>query len=175
MNPSTEKGVLYAIIIVLLGACIGMGGLLFFSQKKDSAERPAEKTTVERQVKKEPQPEPQAEPQAEPQEVHMSLWGTIGDSEYVDFEMNGTTGYYSYKRKGADSGRRTLKLNSFDEATGRCLIDAYYNGNYIGQFNGIFDLIDAVDDEGNHHYGQTYDGKFVSVKNIEIEFSLYAD
>ncbi len=105
----------------------------------------------------------------------MSLWGTIGDSGDVDFEMEGTTGYYSYSRKGSESGRRTLKLESYDEKSGRCILGAYYQGEYIGKFDGIFNNIDNVDDEGEHHYGQSYQGKFLSVKGVEIDFYLYAD
>ncbi len=171
MKQSTEKGLLYGIIIVLLGVCLGMGAWILFGQKKEATEKPTERPVVERQPTKDDTPKAKEKPE----EVRMSLWGNIGDSEEVDFEMEGTTGYYSYRRKGQDSGQRTLQLSSYDKSTGKCIIDAYYNGNYIGKFDGIFNEIDVTDDEGEHHYGQSYGGKFISVKNIEIDFYLYAD
>lgn len=108
-------------------------------------------------------------------EVYMSLWGSIGDSEEVDFEMNGTTGWYSYTRNGVKGPKRTLKLKSFDNLSRRCLIDAYLDGKYIGNFNGIF-ISDEVDmGDGDTKVIQTYDGVFNSVKGLKIDFYLYID
>ncbi len=108
-------------------------------------------------------------------EVYMSLWGSIGDSEEVDFEMDGTTGWYSYTRKGVKGPKRTLKLKSFDNLSRRCIIDAYLDGKYIGNFNGIF-ISDEVDmGDGDTKAIQTYDGVFNSVKGLKIDFYLYID
>ena len=107
--------------------------------------------------------------------VYMGLWGQIGDSNDVQFEMNGTTGFYSYKRNGQDSGRRTLRLVSYDPLSGRCIIDAFAAGKKIGQFDGTFTEMDEVDDEGEHHYGQSYNGKFKSTNGAKLDFMLYFD
>lgn len=108
-------------------------------------------------------------------EVYMSLWGSIGDSEEVDFEMRGTSGWYIYKRNGTTGPKRTLKLKSFNTKTRRCLIDAYLNGKYIGCFEGKF-IDDVIDlDDGEQKVVQVYDGVFKSVNGAKIDFYLYYD
>ena len=181
---------LYAIIGVLLAACIGLAAWLFlFNDKGDSNATVAEKESAAVAVKEEiasSKAESKAEEQSAEKEVekttpsssdgvYMGLWGQIGDSENVDFEMNGTTGYYSYERNGQNSGRRTLKLVSYDNRTGRCVIEAFSNGKSIGKFDGQFNEIDVEDDEGEHHYGQSYAGKFTSTNGTVLDFSMYAD
>lgn len=107
--------------------------------------------------------------------VYMGLWGSIGDSEQVDFEMNGTTGWYTYQRQGVTGPKRTLKLKSYNNKTGRCVIDAYLKGKYIGCFDGIF-LEDEVDmGDGETKIVQSYGGVFTSAKGVKIDFSLYID
>ena len=108
-------------------------------------------------------------------EVYMGLWGSIGDSEQVDFEMDGTTGWYSYQRQGVTGPKRTLKLKSYNKKTGRCVIDAYLKGKYIGCFDGKF-IEDEVDMGGGEtKVVQSYGGVFTSVKGVKVDFYLYMD
>ena len=118
---------------------------------------------------------PSRQPQSSEAGVYMGLWGQIGDSNDVEFEMNGQTGFYSYNRNGQASGRRTLRLVSYDPLSGRCIIDAFAQGKNIGKFDGTFTEIDEGDDEGAHHYGQSYTGKFISTNGAKLDFMLYFD
>lgn len=187
-----SNAALYAIIGVLLAACIGLAAWLFlFNDKGDNSTSEAEKAPAAVSVKEEMSPskaESKVEEQSAQKEVketavapsssegvYMGLWGQIGDSENVDFEMNGTSGYYSYERNGQNSGRRTLKLVSYDKRTGRCVIEAFSNGKSIGKFDGKFNEVEVEDDEGELHYGQSYAGKFTSTNGTVLEFSMYAD
>ena len=107
--------------------------------------------------------------------VYMGLFGSIGDSEQVDFEMNGTTGWYTYQRQGVTGPKRTLKLKSYNNKTGRCVIDAYLKGKYIGCFDGNF-FEDEVDmGDGETKVVQSYGGVFTSAKGVKVDFSLYID
>lgn len=191
-NPKSNVA-LYAIIGVLLAACLGLAAWIFLFNDKDSKtaetspaavsetkaeqiDEVREETTADINEKDlEAQTEAVPEKASDSKGVYMSLWGQIGDSNDVDFEMNGTTGYYSYKRQGQDSGRRTLRLISYDKRTGHCVIEAFSNGKSIGKFDGTFNEVDVEDDEGEHHYGQSYGGKFTSTNGTVLDFSMYVD
>ena len=183
-----SNAALYVLIGVLLAACLGLAAWIFlFSEKDNKTETSTaaiSETKAENLVKDEATPQKQdleAETEAvsskasDSKGVHMGLWGQIGDSNDVDFEMNGTTGYYSYRRNGQDSGRRTLRLVSYDKQSGRCVIEAFSQGKSIGKFDGTFSEIDVEDDEGEHHFGQSYGGKFISTNGAVLDFSLYYD
>ena len=183
---------LYAIIGVLVAACLGLAAWLFlFNDKDKTAEAtPVTVTETKAEQKDEARKETTADTSEKDMEaqteavpsnasdskgVYMGLWGQIGDSNDVDFEMNGTTGYYSYNRQGQGSGRRTLRLLSYDKRTGHCVIEAFSNGKSIGRFDGTFNEVDVEDDQGEHHYGQSYGGKFISTNGTVLDFSMYAD
>ena len=174
-----SNAALYVIIGVLLAACLGLAAWLFLFNDKDNKTDTPTASVSETTVKEATttlEKELEAETEAVPsQGVYMGLWGQIGDSNDVDFEMNGTTGYYSYRRNGQDSGRRTLKLVSYDKQSGRCIIEAFAQGKSIGRFDGTFSEIDVEDDSGEHHYGQSYGGKFISTNGTVLDFSLYYD
>lgn len=115
------------------------------------------------------------EPQNNPpeQKVYMSLWGSIGQDNTSELEMDGETGWY-VPYEGAP--RRTLQLESYDPQTNQCVLSAFLNGEKFGQFEGIFQSFSATDDTGEEHYGQNYEGTFTNLRNgIKLKFYLYAD
>ena len=107
------------------------------------------------------------------QKVYMSLWGSIGQDNTSELEMDGETGWY-VPYEGAP--RRTLKLESYDPQTNQCVLSAFLNGEKFGRFEGIFQSFSVTDDTGEEHYGQTYEGTFSNLRNgIKLKFYLYAD
>ena len=102
--------------------------------------------------------------------VYMGLWGNIGETACPDFTMEGQTGYYVLN--GQEKARRTLKLKSYDKKTGRCVIDAYFKGKYIGKFDGVYteEYVPEIDS-----YICVYNCKFISVNGTELNCYLYID
>ncbi|MBR4387758.1 MAG: hypothetical protein IKT00_01065 [Prevotella sp.] len=189
---------LYVLIGLLMAACLGLGLWLFLSDGKDSPKQPSKieakaqmtqeetaeesPSTTKEETKadveeKTPQQPTQAQEQRKSSSngVYMGMWGRIGDSDQAEFEMNGTTGTYSYVRQGQNSGKRSLRLVSYNEQSGRCIIDAFAAGKKIGTFDGTFREISETDDEGEEHYGQSYNGKFKSTNGAQLDFMLYFD
>ncbi len=109
--------------------------------------------------------------------VYMGVWGTVGGDGFL-FDMDGTTGSYipydlaEAKEHGA---RRQLKLVSYDPKSGKCIIDAFLSGKYIGQFDGDFFEGEEIDDEDHTHTFQTYYGTFKSVKGAKLTFRFHFD
>ena len=102
--------------------------------------------------------------------VYMGLWGSIGETQCLDFTMDGKTGYYILN--GQENARRTLKLKSYDEKTNRCVINAYFKGKYIGKFDGVYteDYVPEAD-----KYVCVYNCTFISVKGAKLDCYLYID
>lgn len=98
------------------------------------------------------------------QSVKMKLTGVIGGMAV--FEMNGNEGWYRMTYNGADPVKRKLKLVSFDQTNGKCVINAYLNGKHIGFFDGI------VIPLGNAVTYQQYKGIFYNVKGSKVDFDL---
>ena len=95
--------------------------------------------------------------------VYMQYGGQIAGSE-VYFQMNGSSGYYTVT---GNSTTRTLKLQSYNPRTGRCVIKAYYKGKCIGTLNGIYH-------PGEYRYDY-YQGTFKSTKGGSYSFDLSSD
>ena len=98
------------------------------------------------------------------QSLKMKFTGIIGGKAV--FEMNGNEGWYRMTYNGADPVRRTLKLVSFDQTNGKCVINAYLNGKHIGFFDGM------VSPLGNAVTYQRYKGIFYNVKGSKVDFDL---
>lgn len=109
--------------------------------------------------------------------VYMGVWGVVGGTG-VNFDMDGTTGSYipydfgEAKEYGA---RRQLKLVSYDPKSGSCVINAYLNGKYIGQFDGTFEEYEGKTDDGGDYFMQAYNGIFKSVKGDKLKFNFHFD
>ena len=109
--------------------------------------------------------------------VYMGMWGGVGGTGFL-FDMDGITGSYipydiaEAKEYGA---RRQLKLVSYDPKSGRCVINAFLKGKYIGQFDGEFFDSEEEDDEGHTHAFQSYNGIFKSVKGAKLDFHFHFD
>ena len=109
--------------------------------------------------------------------VYMGVWGNVGGTCF-NFDMNGTTGSYipydlaEAKEYGA---RRQLKLVSYDPRTGKCVINAFLKGAYIGRFDGIFKEDEFETDDGGQHTVQQYNGIFTSVKGAKLDFNMHFD
>ena len=109
--------------------------------------------------------------------VYMGVWGSVGGTGFM-FDMNGTTGSYipydmgEAKEYGA---RRQLKLVSYNPKNGKCIINAFLKGKYIGQFDGVFEEANLVDDEGGEHYYQAYNGLFKSINGDKLKFHFHFD
>lgn len=58
-------------------------------------------------------------------DVFMNLWGSIGDSQAQDFVVEGKSGWYTLN---SDSLKRTLEVTSYNSDSGRCVLNAYLNG-----------------------------------------------
>ena len=103
--------------------------------------------------------------------VHMSMWGNAGGTTF-NFDMNGKTGsYIPYDfAEGKEYGaRRQLRLVSYSPKDGRCVINAYLKGKYIGRFDGIFF------EEDGEHFLQSYHGIFYSVNGAKLDFNFHFD
>ena len=109
--------------------------------------------------------------------VYMGMWGRVGGTGFL-FDMDGTTGSYipydiaEAKEYGA---RRQLKLVSYNPNDGKCVINAYLQGKYIGQFSGVFFEEEIDKDEDGPFVVQSYNGIFTSVKGAKLEFSFHFD
>ena len=148
------------------------------AEEKD-AEEPSEEQSAASVTKEEmpPKDTPQeAAQQPSSHPVYMGVWGNVGGTGFM-FDMNGTTGSYipydiaEAKEYGA---RRQLKLVSYDPKSGKCIINAFLKGKYIGQFSGLFNEEEVEFDEGSHSY-QSYGGIFTSVKGAKLEFNFHFD
>ena len=109
--------------------------------------------------------------------VKMSLWGNVGDTSFL-FDMNGTEGSYipfDMEKDKVYGARRQLKLMSYNPKDGKCVINAYLKGDYIGQFDGVLteDKIDLGG--GDSKFVQSYCGFFTSAKGARLKFDLYYD
>ena len=127
---------------------------------------------------KESSPEPPKEPKAhKPQPVYMGVWGSVGGTGFL-FDMNGLTGSYRpYDIADAREygQRRQLKLEDYDPKSGRCIINAYLKGEYIGQFDGICEEMEVEKDDGMSYGYQAYNGIFTSNKGARLEFHFHFD
>lgn len=109
--------------------------------------------------------------------VYMGMWGRVGGTGFL-FDMDGTIGSYipydiaEAKEYGA---RRQLKLVSYNPNDGKCVINAYLQGKYIGQFSGVFYEEEIEKDEDGSFVVQSYNGIFTSVKGAKLEFSFHFD
>ena len=72
--------------------------------------------------------------------LQLNLRGSIGGANDAVFNLNGTTGEgeTSFTVAGTRNDRK-LKLGSFDEQSGKLVIEEYFtNGKYIGDFVGTY-------------------------------------
>ena len=109
--------------------------------------------------------------------VYMGVWGVVGGTG-VNFDMDGTTGSYipyDFAEAKEYGARRQLKLVSYDPKSGSCVINAYLNGKYIGQFDGIFEEYEGKTDDGGDYFMQAYNGIFKSVKGDKLKFNFHFD
>ncbi len=89
-----------------------------------------------------------------------SFTGTIGSQGSMYIDGNGG-GSYTYDNNGT-SLTRSIKVKSYDSATGHLLIESYNNnGDYVGQFDGYT--------KNNN----TYSGTFTNYKGGTVKFQLY--
>lgn len=163
---------LFVGAVVLVAVAIG-GTLMFINQKNHPVipDAPTQETVAYHNDSIAASNEPQNNPPE--QKVYMSLWGSIGQDNTSELEMDGETGWY-VPYEGAP--RRTLKLESHDPQTNQCVLSAFLNGEKFGRFEGIFQSFSVTDDTGEEHYGQTYEGTFTNLRNgIKLKFYLYAD
>lgn len=109
--------------------------------------------------------------------LYMSVWGNVGGTGFL-FDMDGTKGsYIPYDIAEAKTygERRQLELVSYNPESGKCIVNAYLKGKYIGQFEGDFEeAVRETDDGGTYTY-QTYDGIFTSVKGAKLDFHFHFD
>lgn len=99
--------------------------------------------------------------------LQMTMWGYAGETTF-NFNMNDSIG--RYKACKAPEGdeydiERKLKLHSYNPKDGKCIIDAYLEDNYIGQFDGTFK--EGGDGED---YMQSYEGKFYNKNGKWVNF-----
>ncbi len=109
--------------------------------------------------------------------VYMGVWGNVGGTGFL-LDMDGLTGsYIPYDMgEGKEYGqRRKLELVSYDPNNGKCIINAFLNKKYIGQFDGVFMDDEFEDDEGNTHGVQSFDGIFKSVNGSKLDFHFHFD
>ena len=107
----------------------------------------------------------------------MGVWGSVGGTGFM-LDMNGTEGsYIPYDIAEAKEygERRQLKLVAYDPKSGRCVINAYLKGKYIGQFEGIFEEAEHTTDDGDTYTFQAYNGIFTSEKGAKLEFHFHFD
>lgn len=91
-----------------------------------------------------------------PEKESYTFVGTIGGESNRSLEIGPDGGQYI-----VNSGARDVKFNTYDEATGALVIDAYVSGNFIGNFDGTF----------NPSTGE-YSGTFTNTKGGSVKFSL---
>lgn len=109
--------------------------------------------------------------------VYMGVWGQVGGTGFL-LDMDGLTGsYIPYDMgEGKEYGqRRQLELVSYNPNNGKCIINAFLNKKYIGQFDGIFMDDEFEDDEGNTHGVQSFNGIFKSVNGSKLDFHFHFD
>ena len=173
----SNAGLIVAVVLGLL-ALLGVGGWLWYDnqQKRIALEQLQEKARQDSiahasiPLNKEVAVVNAASaehPVTSSSGVNMSLWGSIGEAQCKDFIMDGKTGYYQFE--GKDNAKRTLKLKSYDKTDGRCVLDAYLRGKYIGRFDGQYEIITG------EHAANIYKGKFISVRGVKLDFYLYVD
>lgn len=119
------------------------------------------------------EPTPSVATQPEYVCIDASLWGSIGDSNDAEMTMYGTTGAYTYNRKGQQADTRTLRLNSFDKKSRRLVLDAYLGKKYIGKFDGLCYFASSKTGNSLNVEISYYKGEFKSIKGINIDFCLH--
>ena len=183
---SNTNTILLLIVIILLAIVILGGAFIFWKLSTTTVAAPPVEQSQPVSASSASAPDPSVSepsvddpslsgPASSDDGVYMDLWGNIGDGGDVDFEMDGRVGSYAYTRQGHRADRRELSLKSYDPSTGKCLIDAFLDGSYIGTFDGIFDETHMVSNSGAEHTYSSYHGVFRSVKGVNIDFSLHAD
>ena len=184
-RPEKRKNTLLIFIASLLAvALLAAVGYIFLNKpsKTDADQNPIEVTNVnedkepmkeeEKVEKVEKVEEVSTVTEPELQTVQMSMWGYAGETNF-NFDMNGTTGSYipyDFAQGKEHGARRQLKLVSYNPKNGRCIINAYLKGKYIGQFDGIF-----KEEEIGEHFLQSYQGKFISVNGAKLDFQFHYD
>lgn len=93
-----------------------------------------------------------------PQKNTYMFIGKIGSDKGSSLVVNPQGGQVT-----TTNGTRDLKFNSYDKATGKLLIDAYYQGKdqFIGQYDGTFDESAGI-----------YKGTFTNNKGGKADFEL---
>lgn len=200
-TPKIALGILGALAVLgIVGAVLYTQTDIFknlFSNSNTATEMISEDSDVNNQVSEEPStlyPPPSTTaaqvdslPSIEgsetlPQEsdaraastIYMDLGGYIGSGEGAQLTMNGTTGWYLPNEN--DNVKRQLKLESYDEKTGRCVLKAYLKGKQIGKFDGKYETFYETDDDGGEHGAAYYQGTFTNTINgVKLKFNLYAD
>ena len=109
--------------------------------------------------------------------VKMSLWGNVGGTSFL-FDMNGTEGSYipfDMEKDREYGARRQLKLVSYNPKDGKCVINAYLKGDYIGKFEGVLTEAKVDMGGGDSKFVQSYCGFFTNAKGARLKFDLYYD
>ena len=105
----------------------------------------------------------------------------VATGYYVNQQKEGEWKYYD-----KDSGQLLLceenkagKVHGwsrlYNPNNGKCIINAFLNKKYIGQFDGIFMDDEFEDDEGNTHGVQSFNGIFKSVNGSKLDFHFHFD
>lgn len=171
-NTMTYALIAAVAVIVVLAACVGyMMANHSATGLADSQPQPAEQ--VASSMSASATSSASSSVPVDVSEVYMDLGGSIGGDNTSALVMTGQTGWY-VPYEGAP--KRTLRLDSYDPATKRCVLTAYLRNKQIGYFDGTFDSFSSTDESGEEHYGQTYEGVFTNINNgIQLKFYLYVD
>ena len=101
--------------------------------------------------------------------LDFTMDGSFGDSECKDFHIDGNTGWYTVKENGVISERRTLNVESYNENNGNLIIKAYLNDEFIGIFEGLYEVFSP---EGDDEV-KSFSGTFTDTKGEKLKFDLY--
>ena len=80
------------------------------------------------------------------QDLYLRLHGFIAGSPF-EFELNGANGWYN--DTDSENSKRFLRMISYTPSDGRCVLDIYLHGEYIGKLDGYI-----------HLYPKSYKGNY---------------
>lgn len=135
---------LYVLLAVLAVLVLGGGGYFAYQQfgANDDKTEKVEDEEAEEEIEAEEEVAEEAEEENVPTAyIDYTFNGQIGGYDNCSMVLEKGVGYVD----GLNLGRRTISVFEWNEYTGQLVLDAYLNGEYIGQYEGTVERNEFLD------------------------------